>query len=257
MREESISQENVAFGVLLRAHRGAVGLTQEELATRAGLSTHAVSMLERGDRRAPRAATVECLAGALRLDPAQRSTFAAAAREWTRPAVVGAEIENGPVPARTEGSHTQRSFASFGRSLPVVFAALALLAIAVIGVLTAGLVPGLRQASDAHVGSAPALKPSVTGLSVSPASLRVVPDSYTTISFRLNVASNVTLTVVDAGGKPVKTILQDVHKKAGPVSRQYYGWNGVAPLPPGRYAVVVTAEANGASATVEAPFTLY
>lgn len=69
-----------SFAVRLRRHRGSRGLTQEELAERSGLSLYAISMLERGVRRAPRAHTVEFLADALRLDPSERSALEAAAR---------------------------------------------------------------------------------------------------------------------------------------------------------------------------------
>ena len=48
--------EDVAFGDLLRRYRLAAGLTQEALAERAGLSSDAVSTLERG-RAARRAKT--------------------------------------------------------------------------------------------------------------------------------------------------------------------------------------------------------
>ena len=39
-----------SFGAQLKALREAAGFTQEELATIAGLSVHAVSALERGER---------------------------------------------------------------------------------------------------------------------------------------------------------------------------------------------------------------
>ena len=50
------------FGNLLRTLRLASGLTQEQLAELAGLSTRGISDLERGARRDPRAATVRKLA---------------------------------------------------------------------------------------------------------------------------------------------------------------------------------------------------
>jgi transcriptional regulator with XRE-family HTH domain len=53
------------FGDLLRRHRLAAGLTQEELAAQAGLSVRGLSDLERGARLAPRRETVELLAEAL------------------------------------------------------------------------------------------------------------------------------------------------------------------------------------------------
>jgi predicted ATPase/DNA-binding XRE family transcriptional regulator len=67
------------FGALLRRHRLAVGLTQEALAERSGLSARGVQDLERGVRRAPRAETVRLLADALGLSGDARSGLIAAA----------------------------------------------------------------------------------------------------------------------------------------------------------------------------------
>jgi transcriptional regulator with XRE-family HTH domain len=55
---------SAAFGTQLKALREAAGFTQEELATIAGLSVHAVSALERGERR-PHVETVRALSVAL------------------------------------------------------------------------------------------------------------------------------------------------------------------------------------------------
>src|SRR5690348_2436271 len=73
------------FGSLLRRHRQAAGLTQEELAERAGLSVEGISALERGVNRAPRKDTVELLAEALGLAAAARDAFAIAARSSAQP----------------------------------------------------------------------------------------------------------------------------------------------------------------------------
>jgi tetratricopeptide (TPR) repeat protein/transcriptional regulator with XRE-family HTH domain len=73
------------FGALLREHRGAAGMTQEQLADRSGLSANAIGALERGIRHAPRAATVASLATALRLGPEQRAVLAAAALQRPAP----------------------------------------------------------------------------------------------------------------------------------------------------------------------------
>jgi predicted ATPase/DNA-binding CsgD family transcriptional regulator/DNA-binding XRE family transcriptional regulator len=62
-----------AFGDLLRHARRDAGLTQEELAERAGLSTRAISDLERGINRAPRRDTLEMLAEALELPATDRA----------------------------------------------------------------------------------------------------------------------------------------------------------------------------------------
>ena len=59
------SSETGTFGARLRTLREAAGLTQEELAERAGLTSYAVSALERGRRQRPYPHTVRCLADAL------------------------------------------------------------------------------------------------------------------------------------------------------------------------------------------------
>jgi len=61
------------FGSRLRALRTRAGLTQEELAERAGLSTNAVSMLERGNRRRPYPHTIRSLVEALGLTDSERA----------------------------------------------------------------------------------------------------------------------------------------------------------------------------------------
>src|SRR3954451_13466439 len=67
------------FGSLLRRFRLTAGLTQEELAERAGLSTRGIQDLERGVRLAPRAETVRMVADALELDEVARRALTAAA----------------------------------------------------------------------------------------------------------------------------------------------------------------------------------
>ena len=68
------------LGDLVRRHRTAAALSQEELAERAGLSVRAISDLERGIRQAPRLETVRMLADALGLAEDDRAAFLAAAR---------------------------------------------------------------------------------------------------------------------------------------------------------------------------------
>ena len=57
------------FGALLRHHRVAAALSQEALAERAGVSTRAVSDLERGVKTRPHLETVRLLADALERSP--------------------------------------------------------------------------------------------------------------------------------------------------------------------------------------------
>lgn len=74
------------FGALLRRHRETVGLSQEDLAERAGISVNAVGALERGERRRPYPDTVRRLADALDLGDEARAALAAAARPDRSPA---------------------------------------------------------------------------------------------------------------------------------------------------------------------------
>src|SRR3712207_1946926 len=72
------SEQVPSFGARLRQLREAAGLTQEELAGRAGLTRNAISALERGERRRPYPHTVRVLADALDLSDDERTTLAAA-----------------------------------------------------------------------------------------------------------------------------------------------------------------------------------
>lgn len=90
-----------SFGVLLRALREAAGLSQEELAERAGLSSHAVSALERGTRTRPYPHTVRALAEALGASDDDRAALIAAvpSRKGEAAARPGAEPA-APAPGR-------------------------------------------------------------------------------------------------------------------------------------------------------------
>jgi predicted ATPase/DNA-binding XRE family transcriptional regulator len=81
-----VSAEPIAlpsFGPLLKRYRAAAGLTQEELAARAGLSARAISDLERGVKQTPRRETVRLLVEALALPPRKRTLLEATARPMT------------------------------------------------------------------------------------------------------------------------------------------------------------------------------
>jgi DNA-binding XRE family transcriptional regulator len=72
--------DDETFAVLLRRYRAESRLTQEELAERAGVSTRAITDLERGVRRFPYPDTVDRLARALSLSPQQREGLLRARR---------------------------------------------------------------------------------------------------------------------------------------------------------------------------------
>ena len=82
------------FATLLRRYRQDAGLSQEELAERAGLCARTVGDLERGASHAPRKDTVELLAQALALAAPERAALVEAARRlstasFSRPTSAG------------------------------------------------------------------------------------------------------------------------------------------------------------------------
>ncbi|MFJ8959719.1 ATP-binding protein [Lentzea sp. NPDC102401] len=77
-----------AFGDFLRFYRSRVPLTQEELAERTGLSTRAISDMERGRTLSPQFRTVQLLVGGLGLVGEEAAEFASLARTGR---VAGAE----------------------------------------------------------------------------------------------------------------------------------------------------------------------
>ena len=114
-----------AFGGLLRRHRMAAGLSQEELAERAGLSARGVSDLERGARTAPRLETLRLLADALagrrRSAPPSSPPRGASARRPTAAADVAppAALPMPPTPAdrpRAGGRGRRRAAAARRRA---------------------------------------------------------------------------------------------------------------------------------------------
>ncbi|HEX6800700.1 MAG TPA: ABC transporter substrate-binding protein [Ktedonobacterales bacterium] len=111
----SSRSSSLTFADLLRHHRTAAGLTQEELAERANLSVDAISTLERGTRRKPRKDTVALLADALALPEEDRAALAAAARRMSAAALVAT-----PSVAATSGldGHVPALVAASDATLP-------------------------------------------------------------------------------------------------------------------------------------------
>lgn len=99
------------FGTLLRRHRLAAGLTQEDLARLAGLSVVGIGALERGDRQNPRLATVNLLADALALAPLDRASLSDAARAAQLRAVIADSAKDeSPEPPPTNLAAPMTSF---------------------------------------------------------------------------------------------------------------------------------------------------
>ena len=85
-----------AFGARLRRARLAAGLTQEELAERAGLSARGIQDLERGLRATPQRETVRRLAGALGVPPGDAAALGATVSRARRPGPGAAGPGPGP-----------------------------------------------------------------------------------------------------------------------------------------------------------------
>src|SRR5512141_2006485 len=77
-----VTRAGMTFGSLLQRYRRSARLTQEALAERAGYSPNYLSMLERGVR-VPGLVTVDLLAEALQLPPADRAALETAAQPVT------------------------------------------------------------------------------------------------------------------------------------------------------------------------------
>jgi non-specific serine/threonine protein kinase len=90
-----------SFAELLRQHRLARGLTQAELAERAGLSWRGISDLERGLKRAPRASTLRLLVCGLGLPEHETAALLRAAQAGRDPLPdvgLGRDKDNLPLP---------------------------------------------------------------------------------------------------------------------------------------------------------------
>lgn len=92
------AEQSSTFGTVLRNYREAAGLSQEQLAERAGLTASAIGALERGERRRPYPQTVQLLATALKLDEERRAALIAAVprRGASAPAVVPMLVSDAP-----------------------------------------------------------------------------------------------------------------------------------------------------------------
>lgn len=94
------ASESQAFGALLRRFRTDAGLTQEELAERAGLSVRGISDLERGVNKAPYLATVARLIEALALSDQEGRALEAATSRRRGPAIEADVRQPAKLPAQ-------------------------------------------------------------------------------------------------------------------------------------------------------------
>lgn len=117
---EGAARPEGSFGARLRALRDAAGLTQEELASRAGLSPNAIGALERGQRRRPYPHTVRALSDALNLSEEGRASLLAVVPGRNEPDA--RDRETSPTTASTTAAptslpHPATSLVGRGREL--------------------------------------------------------------------------------------------------------------------------------------------
>ena len=112
--------------------------------------------------------------------------------------------------------------------------------------------PGIRVATGTlGVATAPPPPPatfSLTNLLASPSVITPNADGSgdtTTVSFTLGTAARMYAQVLDSGGAPLLTLLNETSRPAGPNS---FVW-GAHVLPDGRYRLAVTARAAGKTVT--------
>lgn len=150
----STPEEPAPFGALLRHHRVTAGLTQADLAERAGLSARGISDLERGARKAPHPHTVRQLAAALRLGDDDTAALMAAGRRDDASGEAGS-VQPTPAERRTTALGAPR-LPTTRRSL-VAATGLLVLAIALGDLL---LSPRLESRPEAPTALAPSPAPS-------------------------------------------------------------------------------------------------
>ena len=137
--------EPKSFGELLRRFRIQAGLTQEDLAERAGLSARGVQDLERGLRRSPYPATTRRLAEALELGDTERTVlFSAIDRTLTNRPRAERDSAGRLIPRRRTGAsqpvEVVLCYAAHDRPVVDCLAA---------GLWSAGLVPRVDSALPA------------------------------------------------------------------------------------------------------------
>ncbi len=155
----SAEHEEPTFGARLRRLRESAGLTQEELASRAGLTPNGVSALERGLRKRPYPHTVRSLADALGLPEEERAALLAAVPKRGEAAPSAADEEGfAPAPPAALVSALPRPAAPLvgrGREVEEVMSLLARPDARLVTLTGIGGVGKTRLAAEVARGGAP------------------------------------------------------------------------------------------------------
>ncbi|MGW1446935.1 ATP-binding protein, partial [Micromonospora sp. NPDC002411] len=243
---------------LLREHRRAAGLTQAELASRAGVGVRTVRDLERGRAVRPQRTTVDLLAAALALAGADRAAFLAAARgsgtEPTRPDTTSTAIA---VPSSDRPVSLPPPVALIGRDRDITELTAMLTVergprlVSLVGL--AGVGKTALATSVAHV-VAPAHPAGVAGVLIGEGS-----DGPDVLAASMAVlgAARPTELVAQLAGRPVLLVMDAVERAPGPVAATVHRLTAALPslrvLVTGRHPVGLPGERVWPVAPLDVP----
>jgi predicted ATPase/DNA-binding XRE family transcriptional regulator len=236
-------QANDGFASALRAHRRAAGMTQAELAGRAGVGVRTVRDLERGRASRPQRTTVELLAAGLGLTGARRAEFVALARgaggrlPAGRPAGETEAGETGPVPLPPppELFGRDRDLADLAELLLSGEALVTLVGLAGVGKSSLALAV-IHEVADKYPGG-------VAGITISEVSTEADVLAAAASVFRVGPAADLAARFADSPGV---LLVDAVERAPGPTADALRWLAGAAPalriLATGRHPVGLPGE---------------
>jgi predicted ATPase/transcriptional regulator with XRE-family HTH domain len=222
-----------ALDSLLRARRRAIGLTQSELAARAGIGVRTVRDLERGRASRPQRSTVELLANALGLTGADRQEFLTVARR--QGGLAGGRPPTRALPAPAALIGRQREVADVADLLTTGHGVVTLVGLAGVGKSSLALAV-THHVADRFPGG-------VAGIVVGDVSTE--PDVLAAVASVFGVRRSADL-VARLADRPALLLVDAVERAPGPVAEALRWLAGAAPalrvLATGRHPIGLPSE---------------